>query len=114
MDWCVKPPEKANHPPIPVCNGRQIQNVTAGSVVNLSADGSSDPDKDALSYQWIYYPEAGTYKGSLTIRHADSPNAKFTIPTATPGTHIHIILAVTDQGVPPLTRYQRRIFNIVP
>ena len=113
MDWCIKPPDKANHPPVPVCKGQQIQNVTADSVVNLSADGSSDPDGDALSYRWICYPEAGTFKGSITIRHADSPNAKFTIPTATPGTKIHIILAVTDDGFPPLTRYQRRIFNIV-
>lgn len=30
-----------------------------------------------------------------------------------PGT-IHIILAVTDQGTPPLTRYQRVIITVNP
>lgn len=114
MDWCVMPYDQANHPPVPACNGKPIQNVVASSVVHLSADGSSDPDGNPLSYHWIYYPEAGSLEGDIAIHHADSPNAKFTAPLATAGTQIHVILAVSDDGVPPLTRYQRRIFNIVP
>ena len=40
--------------------------------------------------------------------------AHFTAPkVAKPGT-MHVILAVTDQGQPPLTRYQRVIVTIYP
>src|SRR3712207_7784690 len=32
-----------------------------GERVNLSAEGTSDPDGDAVSYEWFYYNEAGTF-----------------------------------------------------
>ena len=35
-----------------------------GGRVDLSAEGSSDPDGDALSYEWFYYNEAGTSPAS--------------------------------------------------
>jgi hypothetical protein len=34
--------------------------VKSGETVTLSGKGSSDPDKDNLSFNWIYYREAGT------------------------------------------------------
>jgi hypothetical protein len=112
----------ANHPPVAKLNHANNLTAKPGDVVTLSAEGSSDPDGNALSYQWIYYPEPGTFNmasartGSpLKIEHADQMNATFTVPTkfgmAGP---LHIILAVTDQGTPRLTRYQRVIINVVP
>ena len=42
-------------------------------------------------------------------------NASFTVPArfGRAGT-LHIILAVTDNGTPPLTRYQRVIVTVNP
>jgi hypothetical protein len=52
----------------------------------------------------------------LVIEDADHPNAWFTVPTERVlrnGT-MHIILAVTDDGSPPLTRYRRVIVDVQP
>ena len=38
-------------------------------------------------------------------------NASFVVPHE-PHTQLHVILEVTDNGEPALTRYQRVIFNI--
>ena len=67
MDWCVKPRAEANHRPNAVLNGRsgwEVLRLEAkpGSVVELDAHGSSDPDDDAITYEWFVYGEAGTYR----------------------------------------------------
>jgi hypothetical protein len=91
--------------------------------VELSAEGTTDPDGDELTYQWFYYGEPGTLTTSsgktgqpLAIENADKPQASFIVPSdrvMPPGTGaMHIILAVTDKGAPPLTRYQRVIVNV--
>jgi hypothetical protein len=93
--------------------------------VDLSAEGTTDPDGDALSYEWFYYHEAGTFPTSsarsgqpVEIRNFDQPRAWFTVPTSRvmpPGTgDMHVILAVTDHGTPRLTRYQRVIVTVAP
>ena len=66
MDWCVKPYDKCNHEPTAVCNGDKTRSVfkidvDPGQDVTLSANGSSDPDNDKLSYKWWIYQEAGSY-----------------------------------------------------
>jgi hypothetical protein len=52
----------------------------------------------------------------LEIKNFDQPKAWFNVPTSrvmAPGTGtVHIILAVTDHGVPRLTRYQRVIVEV--
>jgi hypothetical protein len=96
-----------------------------GQRVDLSAEGSTDPDGDALSYLWFCYGEPGTLALSnsrtgqpLEIRDFDRPRARFTVPAnraMPPGTRtLHIILAVTDHGTPRLTRYQRVIVTVSP
>jgi hypothetical protein len=35
--------------------------------IDADADGSSDPDGDALSYLRFQYQEAGTYKGNVSF-----------------------------------------------
>ena len=91
--------------------------------VDLSAVGSTDPDGDALSYEWFVYGEAGTFVTSaarsgqpVTIRNFDQPRAWFTVPTTRVLRHgtLHIILAVTDHGTPRLTRYSRVIVTVAP
>jgi hypothetical protein len=84
--------------------------------VHLSAEGSSDPDGDQLSYQWINYREVGTYSGSrpLVIKDQDKKNASLVVPIVEKPETIHVVLAVTDNGKPALTRYQRVIIVAFP
>ncbi|MNV86547.1 hypothetical protein D3C71_1805900 [compost metagenome] len=87
----------------------------------MSAEGSFDPDGDELTYHWFYYGEPGSFTVSLArtgdplvIHGADQEKAWFTVPTERVfrnGT-MHIILAVTDNGAPRLTRYKRVIVNV--
>jgi hypothetical protein len=87
----------------------------------LSAEGSSDPDGDALSYERIHYGEAGTLTlasgrtgAPLNIENAKSAKAAFVAPKVAKPETLHIILAVTDAGMPPLTRYRRVIVTVYP
>jgi hypothetical protein len=123
MDWTIKPYKEANHPPVPKLGHPARLTAKPGERVELSAAGTTDPDGDAVSYEWFYYNEAGTFPLSsarsgqpLEIKNFDQPKAWFTVPTArvmAPGTgEMHIILAVTDHGTPRLTRYQRVIVNV--
>jgi len=120
-DWCVKSYEDANHAPVvKLANALDIT-AKPGSKIQLSAKGTTDPDGDKLTYKWIYYPEAGTYTIStartgnpLKIIDSDKKNAWLIVPKSDRIGTIHIILAVTDQGVPALTRYKRVIITIEP
>ncbi len=123
MDWTIRPYADANHPPIPQLAHAHEVSAKPGERVNLDADGSSDPDGDALSYEWFHYSEPGTFRTSdgrtgqpLAIQNFDQPRAWFTVPTQRvmpPGTGtLHIVLAVTDHGTPRLTRYRRVIVAV--
>ncbi len=125
MDWTVKPRADANHPPVPKLGHPAELTAKRGERVNLSAEGTTDPDGDALSYQWFFYVEAGNFAASsarsgqpLEINGFDQPRAWFTVPTSRvmpPGTGtMHLILAVTDHGSPRLTRYRRVLVNVIP
>jgi len=121
MDWTIKPYAEANHPPVPKLGHPDILYAKPGDRVELSAEGSYDPDGDELCYNWFYYGEAGTFTTSqartgnpVEIHDADKQQAWFTVPTERvfrTGT-MHIILAVTDTGTPALTRYKRVIVNV--
>lgn len=121
MDWTIKSYEEANHPPIPNLNHDSSLTAKVGDRIDFSAVGSTDPDGDELSYHWFYYPEAGTYTISsgktgapLKIENANEREAWFVIPQSERVGSIHIILAVTDQGTPALTRYKRVIIKVNP
>ena len=121
MDWTVKPRSEANHPPEPKLAHAAKLSAKPGERVNLSAVGSTDPDGDALSYEWFYYSEAGTFTVSsartgqpIEVNNFDLPTAWFTVPTKRVLRHgtLHFIVAVTDHGTPRLTRYKRVIVNV--
>jgi Cellulose-binding Sde182, nucleoside hydrolase-like domain/Cellulose-binding protein Sde0182, C-terminal domain len=65
MDWTVKDAKSANHNPEVVVNGVRGKapltlTATAGVPLVLDAAGTRDPDGNALTYRWFFYPEAGT------------------------------------------------------
>lgn len=123
MDWTIKDYKNANHPPVVKLEHDSYINAKKGDLIKLSAKGSSDPDGDAFSYNWFFYSEAGTFTVSsgkngqpLEIKNFDQQEASFVVPTKRvmePGIGtMHIILEVTDHGMPRLTRYQRIIVTI--
>jgi hypothetical protein len=115
MDWCVKDRAEANHPPIVKINGDWKRSVKGGEQVTLDASPSSDPDNHGLNFEWVYYPEPGTYRGSAPpIENPKKAQAVVTAPMVNNAETVHFILMVTDNGSPPLTRYQRVILTINP
>jgi Protein of unknown function (DUF1593) len=121
MDWTIKPYAEANHPPVVTLRHANQLAAKSGERVSLNAEGSTDPDGDALSYEWFHYGEPGTLLLSsgrtgapLTIESANGSSAWFIAPRVTRPETIHIILAVTDRGTPPLTRYQRVVITVSP
>jgi hypothetical protein len=133
MDWTIKDFAHANHCPQVVVNGSSGAGVieiaaTAGETITLDATGTSDQNKQLLSYRWFLYPEAGlagTHGADVSLSDADSPVAKATAKSACrplwlPGIPckgsgvMHVILAVTNSGSPPLTSYRRVIITVNP
>ncbi len=130
MDWTMKPFAKANHPPVVSLTGERRLALKTGSTIALDASGSGDPDGNRLSYRWFAYAEAGGGDGGniadIAIKSANAPRAFVTalspcreawIPKLVPcrgsGT-AHVILAVTDNGRPAITRYARVVVTVEP
>lgn len=117
MSWCTLPYGEANHPPVAVINEPEEFTVKSGDIFKLDADGSFDPNGDALSYLWFQYPESGTFKGSVSFGMlAENLYNVHTIkaPIVEKSATVHFILRVTDKGNPPLSRYKRVIVTIIP
>jgi hypothetical protein len=116
MDWCVNDFHDANHPPQVRVAGEATRNAKPGERVTFDASESSDPDAGELDYAWFFYPESSGYSGPLPpIEGASAKSASFVAPALEKADHqiaLHLILAVTDRGTPPLTRYARQIVTI--
>lgn len=115
MDWTTSKPGEANHPPIVRLAHPDRMTVKPGDVVQLSALGTTDPDGDSLSYRWFQYKEAGTHGEPIEMWGAANLYARgFTAPPASEPYEAHFIVAVTDKGSPPLTRYRRVVVTVRP
>lgn len=115
IGWTTLSYGKANHPPIVRLDHADRLTVRAGQTFVLSAKGSADPDGDSLSYYWFHYPEAGSWKATLAPLGAENVyRVAFLAPEVTRAETAHFVVAVTDKGAPPLTRYRRVIVTILP
>ncbi len=118
MDWSITSNfAAANHHPVAVVNGdtsRRVLEIPAapGSTANLDANGSSDPDKNALTYSWSFYQEPSSYAGTVKIENSSSSTATVSIPSDAGGKSIHVILELNDNGSPNLYAYRRVIINV--
>jgi hypothetical protein len=118
MDWTVTGDYSgANHHPIAVVNGdatRRVLDIPASACSNipLSAAGSRDPDKNALSYAWWFYDEPSSYDGAVTIQGSSSASATVAVPSNAGGKSINVILEMHDDGSPNLYAYRRVIINV--
>ncbi|MBP6602589.1 MAG: DUF1593 domain-containing protein [Verrucomicrobiales bacterium] len=110
-DWCVKEFTDANHAPVIQQIGAVNRTVTAGETVKLAAS-ATDPDGNTLTCRWWQYAEADSAAETVTIANNDSWEDASFIVSNEPGKQVHIILEVTDNGMPPLVGYQRIIFDI--
>jgi len=114
-DWCVSSYEEANHPPVVKLDHPSDMDAAPGSTIELSAQGTSDPDGDSLSYHWWYYREASDYEGKVAITNPGEHNVSIKIPDSiTQEKSLHIICEVKDNSMPPLTRYNRVIIKVKP
>jgi Protein of unknown function (DUF1593) len=116
IQWCVKPYNECNHPPVPRLGMPDSIIVKSGDLFYLNADGTYDPDGDSMSYLWFQYREAGTYPDQINFKPyaANLYKLPVTAPQVEKPQTIHFILQVTDRGTPALTRYKRVIVTVLP
>jgi hypothetical protein len=128
MDWCAADDfKKANHNPVAVLNGDRTKKilevaVKAGETVTLTAEGSSDPDGDAIERRWWIYPEASSLRDAkgrrfpdgVTLSATRGVNTRFVAPVVSKPETIHVILEIEDRGTPSLFAYRRAVLAIQP
>lgn len=114
MDWCVVPPGAAVREPVCLIAGERERTATAGDEVELDGGASYDPGDKAMRYQWQVYREAGTFGETLELEDVHSPTLRFRVPNVQTTATLHLILAVTNDGEPPLTAYGRVVLTMRP
>ncbi len=112
LDWCVKPFAEANHPPIVRIEGARQRTTKPGETVTLDAQGTTDPDRDQLTFVWSIYPADPEVVAQVKIEGRTNRNARFVLAPKLAGKTVPILLSVSDSGTPPLTRYARVLVAI--
>ncbi|WDK22618.1 cellulose-binding protein [Colletotrichum graminicola] len=135
MKWSLNPDlESTNHHPVIVVNGSRSLTplrfeAEAGSVIELNASETYDPDGDKLTFKWWQYREPSATQwlvhyevSELEIEKLDPEGKKIKVTLPGPekscmdlisrqplskGQLLHLILEVTDSGTPALTSYRR-------
>lgn len=115
MDWAAN--GKGNRNPVVVVNGSsgiEALEIKAeeGESILLDASESVDLEGDQLSFKWWIQPEAGTYKGDVSIANAKTDRVSVKLPSESKGEDFHVICEVTDNGEPQLKSYRRVTVSI--
>ena len=113
MQWSVTPKfSDANHSPVVKIKGSLAISARPGSTIQLQGE-VFDPDQNSVRVTWWQYNDAGTYPGDITFSDPAALTTTFRVPDdAKPGQTINVILEATDNGTPPLTRYERVIVTV--
>jgi len=115
VKWSVTPAfAGANHEPVVTLRSSARVSAKAGETVRLEG-ATSDPDGNAVTAKWWRWKDVDTYPGDVTLASPTSLAASFQVPSdAKPGQTIQLVLEATDNGTPPLTRYQRVVVTVAP
>jgi len=113
MQWTVTAKfTGANHPPDVRIKGPLAISAHPGAVVKLQGE-VSDPDHNSVKVMWWQYNDAGTYPGDIAFSDPAALATTFRVPQdAKAGQTIDVILEATDNGSPPLTRYERVVVTV--
>lgn len=138
MQWSIHSDfSEANHQPIIVVNGEKTlaplhMTADAGSVIEVDASETYDPDGDELTFNWFQYKEPSAFihchefeVAVLKIEPLEGGRkARITVPppeescfqkrekiSLDRGFPLHLILEVKDNGTPSLTAYKRVIIQ---
>ena len=102
----------ANHEPRVTIEGSARLSARPGETIRLQGV-ASDPDGDAVTVRWWRWKEIDTYPGVVALSTPTSLATTVQVPAdATAGQTLHLILEVTDDGAPPLTRYRRVVVTV--
>lgn len=106
-----------NHHPVAIVYGDSslkciYKRAKPGNSLIFDASESKDPDGNQLVYKWFVYNEPSTYKGTITIEESSVSKCKVLIPSDASGKTIHLILEITDKGIPALTVYRRIVISV--
>jgi hypothetical protein len=119
MNWCIADDfSKANHNPIAILNGDHSTDVInihakSGTIVTLSAAGTSDPDGNNVHVSWWIYKEAGTIDGA-TLSKTEGLQTDVQLPNGTDAGNLHVMLQAEDDGTPPLFANRRAVIQMTP
>ena len=113
MNWSVTSTYAgANHEPKVAIRGSARISARPGATVRLEGV-ASDPDRNAVTARWWRWKDVDTYPGEITLSNATSLISSLQVPAdAVAGQTIQMILEVTDNGTPALTRYQRVVVSV--
>jgi hypothetical protein len=113
MQWTVTPSYAgANHEPRVAIRGSARISARPGGTVRLEGI-ASDPDGNALKVRWWRWKDVDTYPGEITLTERASLATTVQVPAdATAGQTIQLVFEATDDGRPPLTRYQRVVISV--
>ncbi|HJP86487.1 MAG TPA: nucleoside hydrolase-like domain-containing protein [Gemmatimonadaceae bacterium] len=108
MKWSVTPRyADANHEPRVAIKGSARITARPGETVRFEG-AVSDPDGNAVAVRWWRWKDVDTYTGDITLSNPTSLITHLRVPDdAQSGQTIQLVLEATDNGAPPLTRYQR-------
>jgi len=106
-----------NHHPVAIVDGDSsmkclYKRAKVGKALSFDASESKDPDGNQLDYKWFVYNEPSTYKSAITVKESFSSKCKIVVPSDASGKTIHLILEITDKGIPALTAYRRIVINV--
>ncbi|MFO0910000.1 MAG: DUF1593 domain-containing protein [Isosphaeraceae bacterium] len=114
LTWCDTAPEESNHPPTVRLAGPLRRTVAPGTEIRLDARASSDPDRRPLRFHWSVDHPDQPQAPDVTLEAADTPEPRIRVGPTREARRLSILLRVTDQGTPPLTRYGRLLLDVVP
>lgn len=118
MNWTTTDKfSEANHHPVAVIENDSTFNclnrvVKAGSLWVFDATSSYDSDGDELDYRWFVYKEPSSYKGEVQLNVDEQGICCLRMPKEASGKNIHLILELSDSGVPQLTSYRRIVIHV--